>query len=343
MNNLKKIFLLTGILTSAFCNNYGMEVGEIGISQIGDIPLATFETLPKDIKRKLILNIVEDSANLNEVVKDLRSISLINRELNNLINNPVTIQAIINVLKEKNQKRESEIKEDWLYALSLISIPGARRLLQSKIDENNINEVISQLINNAQNFDKALKNLHHLTKNNTKLNESINNQSKIETILKLFQAKVRKKGIASAQKWHFALFLHSLPGAKNWLTDLLIQENVTIKEINKFIANLYLGETHPNIDNAVIREPIISGIIQTYLELTNNNINFQDTDGNTLLMYAVMQDNVELVKYLLTQPEINLALKNKKKTLFGKSKTALQIANELGNKEIIKLLEQHKK
>lgn len=65
---------------------------------------------------------------------------------------------------------------------------------------------------------------------------------------------------------------------------------------------------------------------------SGENINIQDSKGNTALHYATEKNRIEIVKFLINLPDINLSIKNKN------NKTALDIAIEKDHKEIRELI-----
>ncbi|MEX0940045.1 MAG: ankyrin repeat domain-containing protein [Candidatus Babeliales bacterium] len=339
MNNIKKVFFLIWFSLSIFYN-YGIKVGgEIDITQIADISFSDFELLPPELKQKIILQVVAISEDLNETLKNLHAIVRVDKDLRDWVNDPITIQKVINILKEKDEKNIAQrTKEDWQYALSLISLPGARAWLQENINEKNINKVVSDIINNARNFNEALKNLHYLTRINEQLDSLINNQETIHTIIITFQNKIRKEEIPPAPEWELALFLSSLlSGAKHWLQNKIQEEKITLDKIFEHTMIIYKLRDfmttlfHLDEANAI---PLLPNIINTYLAL-GGNINATDSQGNTFLIYAVSSNDENMIKYLLSNPNININVKNNEK------KSALDIAQD--NENIIKILNEYKK
>ena len=79
--------------------------------------------------------------------------------------------------------------------------------------------------------------------------------------------------------------------------------------------------------------------IKPYIQSNDCDINFQDNEGYTILMYAVQREFVGLVKLLIEDERCDLNLREDDEKL-----TALMIALDYtDNCEIIKMLSQHKR
>jgi len=76
-------------------------------------------------------------------------------------------------------------------------------------------------------------------------------------------------------------------------------------------------------------------IIKLFIEMKIVDINVKDSLNETALMKATFNGHVRLVKYLLKQPNINVRQWN------VEGLTALDIAQNIGNVEIISLIKQY--
>ena len=78
-----------------------------------------------------------------------------------------------------------------------------------------------------------------------------------------------------------------------------------------------------------IPESIYTSMSKT---LTGSNVNLQDVDGWTALMFASYYGYIKIVKLLISIPDFGVNLQSKN------GWTALMIASSLGNTEIVELL-----
>ncbi len=112
-----------------------------------------------------------------------------------------------------------------------------------------------------------------------------------------------------------------------------MQEDPVSYEFFKFVVNHRIGPTKfTNLmyasENAWVDQ------IKLYL-LTGANINDQDTEGKTALIFAVIKNQIESVKELVKQKDINLELYDKHYL------TALMYACFFGYKEVAQILIEH--
>ncbi|MBQ6515999.1 ankyrin repeat domain-containing protein [bacterium] len=68
---------------------------------------------------------------------------------------------------------------------------------------------------------------------------------------------------------------------------------------------------------------------------TVENINYQDSDGDTPLTYAAMKNSLDFVEKLLAHPDIDVNIKN------NDGRTALFIAARDGDKDVVAKLLEH--
>jgi len=113
---------------------------------------------------------------------------------------------------------------------------------------------------------------------------------------------------------------------KYFLIYLLISLSLTIIAMNNSNLNNYKSSINYILNNNFIND------IKKYLT-NGGNINHFNCNGETLLILAVKKSDLETVKFLLD----NNALVN---LLNHKMKSALDYAKEIGNPQIIEILEQ---
>lgn len=152
-----------------------------------------------------------------------------------------------------------------------------------------------------------------------------NKITELEVINEIIKTLINqvKDELENPDSYGFSLLMNAIYVNNNEIS-LLIIENI------QNVDRVYLDETALTfscqlgyVDISVIKALIEKGA----------NVNFQGENGNTCLMYALMNDDEELVKYLLTETNVNINLKN------NDGQTALHIASEyLSNKTIGYLL-----
>jgi len=103
-------------------------------------------------------------------------------------------------------------------------------------------------------------------------------------------------------------------------------------ELNPEEASKQLIEVSKNINRFGIWHPLNEDELKRLLEIPGINVNLQDNDGQTALMYIASSTNLLAVQLLLAVPGIDVNLQNRFK------KTALMKASEKGYIEIVKLL-----
>ncbi|NLG81927.1 MAG: ankyrin repeat domain-containing protein, partial [Bacilli bacterium] len=155
-----------------------------------------------------------------------------------------------------------------------------------------------------------------------------NKITELEVINEIIKTLINqvKDELENPDSYGFSLLMNATYVNNNEIS-LLIIENI------QNVDRVYLDETALTfscqlgyVDISVIKALIEQGA----------NVNFQGENGNTCLMYALMNDDEELVKYLLTKTNVNINLKN------NDGQTALHIASEYLSNKTIGYLLNHK-
>lgn len=152
---------------------------------------------------------------------------------------------------------------------------------------------------------------------------NLNNYFEIAQLLIQYDANVN----STFDSWNYPVFTMAERISR------LYDDSILIKHTKLFIEN---GAYVVNKDGFCIIDYFIGSsylkeCIECVLENTNYDINTIQPNGMTYLMYAIKKEEVHAVKVLL-ETGIDKTIKS------VDGKTALDIANEIGNKEIIYLL-----
>ncbi|MEX0940031.1 MAG: ankyrin repeat domain-containing protein [Candidatus Babeliales bacterium] len=272
--------------------------------------------LPNEVLESIILDLL-DTKTAQDAVDNLLAFASTNKQFYQLINqNPFVIKTTINTLI--NQFKASEIinyfivrdipaMQDYLQENPEILLNLIEKLL---LEENNLNIIIDSFV--------ALNNANSL------LRSLINNQKTIN----LIQDKLQKKH--KMDPLYYLLLLSQLEGIKNYINQNYLKfqplERGLYWAIDPYsFAKLSKWEFD--------RDLKIQLAMLNMLKELGANMN-KVVLSNTPLMLAIDHNEEAMVAYLLTIPEIDIERRN------NKGKTALNIAEKKGNKNIIKMLEK---
>ncbi|MEX0940027.1 MAG: ankyrin repeat domain-containing protein [Candidatus Babeliales bacterium] len=196
--------------------------------------------------------------------------------------------------------------------------------------------IITAIAEGENNLNTIIHNLISFAQTNKFFYESLQDSHTIGAIIKKLQEK------NPAEPLLYALILAQLPGAKKWIQEKIADQKIELSDLEKYLFTLTQS---PNrfqriVTNSIGFEfkptlPIIFSIMNAIFK-AGINPNIQNHEGYTPLMYAIILENIPMVKFLLSIPEINLNIQNQK------DRTAFDVAESIQNKEITKLLQNKK-
>ncbi|MEX0940281.1 MAG: ankyrin repeat domain-containing protein [Candidatus Babeliales bacterium] len=191
--------------------------------------------------------------------------------------------------------------------------------------------IVNQLVN-LNDIGSSLEDLSSFAKVNKEFNKFINNRESVEKLAEYFEESLKIFELSP-----IFLLTACIPKARNFLLKKTTEEKE--KNATEFKAQLFrifFGSTA--IKKLNLQEKHILNMIKILFKLKSDfDVNFQAIGNNTFLMWAVRYNFLELVKFLLAQPNININLKNSREL------TALGIAKTKNAQDIISLLEQAQK
>ncbi len=106
------------------------------------------------------------------------------------------------------------------------------------------------------------------------------------------------------------------------------------KGIGGIIRYKVIMERRINFDPDIFDAVEFDDLVSVKMYWTNNiNVDYQDLNGMTLLMYAVSYDHMAIIEYLLTKnPDLELI-----------DKSGASVFNKVRSEEVLKLLEKRGK
>jgi ankyrin repeat protein len=263
-------------------------------------------------------------------------------------------------------------KEEWIYYIYKNNIEAIKYLLDNKLIDNNIQDIegwtpliLAIFYNNIEIVKLLLRykdiNVNHQNdwKNTALIIASYNNNIEIVKLLLnhpginiFLKDNADKTALDYVKQYNYKeieILLNNISkppfniknvifNKKDWQN--YIHEN-NIDAIKYLLDNNLIDINIQNIDGWT---PLIYAsywnnieILKLLLSYKDINVNHQNYWKDTALIWASYNNKIEIVKLLLNHPDINIFLKNK----YGK--TALDYAKENNNKEIIKLIKLIKK
>ncbi|MEX0940282.1 MAG: ankyrin repeat domain-containing protein [Candidatus Babeliales bacterium] len=203
-----------------------------------------------------------------------------------------------------------------------------------------IQQKIVSLLVGTEDFGQSLKCLKNISQVNRQLNELIGDSRALSAIITSLQEKDEKLATLPFDAL-MLLFSSELAGARSYFLNKFAADK---KKYGEEIAEIFLLE---NIE-PVLFQTFESGVLKDLKLDENQIINLMQFvllslgfdintgtvqfNGNRLLHYAAEYNLPKVAEFILKQPGINVELRN------NDFKTALDIAEEKGNQEIVKAI-----
>lgn len=242
------------------------------------------------------------------------------RDLCNEIRNENTEEAIKMIEKSNNLNKTTYPPFLERFFL-IVDCPLITTPLIVAVDKGNL-EVVEVLLKNGANPNyfkgcgfTPIEKLYKV--------RNIQNHFEIAQLLIQYGADVNR----TFDSWDYPIFTMADRISRSYDDSILIKHTKLFIENGAYVVN----KNGFCIIDYFISSPYLKECIDCVLENTNYDINTIQPNGMTYLMYAVKREEVHAVKVLL-EKGIDKTIKN------VDGKTALDMANEIGNMEIINLL-----
>lgn len=308
-------------------------IAYVGAILLGNTELETGESLPLaqlplEVKSKIVsLLLLEKSADtLNIATKTINSLTQLNKELSELINNPDFCLHLIKRLAQRFSCSDQEVAEALQTKEAKQRLEIQKQFLTLCQEANFNEEEFNMLYEKYKQYIDLNFIFYSFDPNQKKIEVTLlieatkkNSCPAIQTILK-HGAAINK----ATPEGGTALMYAAINGNTNTFQCLLTNPNITIdQQDNIGVTSLMLAAMRNNCP-----------VIQTLLT-HRANINKATYTGLTALMFAVGNQQLDAIQCLLNDPNVIVDQQD------DKEGTALLIAIEINNCPIIQTLLKH--
>ncbi|MEX0940022.1 MAG: ankyrin repeat domain-containing protein [Candidatus Babeliales bacterium] len=231
------------------------------------------------------------------------------------------------------------IKKSYAILCSIFMISICDINIEAQTKDSQLRSVIFRTLEKSiaqiNNLNNIILFLSQPVSPDPKVYRLMHDQITINYIIKLLQKKY------PADRLLYALILSNVPGMKNWLKNKMKTDDITKEELQEnliFITKTpnYLQNTLSHLTRWEFSQtPAITiSALKTIIQL-GIDPNIKNSKGNTPLIYAVLSNQIPIVQFLLSLPQIDTTIRN------AQGQTALDIAQKTNNTQIINMLKNH--